>query len=567
MPLIPSKLSAPTLGRFFLFLLALCAFEGCAMGPKTPQTVVTTVATTATVTTTESTATDVFELDEATIADLQLRMTNGKDTARSLAQKYLKRIDEIDRNGPTLKSVIELNPDALSIAEALDEERKNRGSRGALHGIPVLIKGNIATADRMTTTAGSFALEGCISPQDAFIVKQLRAAGAVIIGKTNLSEWANMRSTHSSSGWSAIGGQTKNPYALDRNPSGSSSGSGSAIAANLAAVAVGTETDGSIVSPANNNGLVGIKPTLGLVSRTGIIPIAHSQDTAGPMARTVTDAAILLGVLAGNDDADPITAESTSMGKREYTASLDRNGLRGARLGVVRDKFMGYSADVDLVMEAAIADLKRLGAIIVDPANIPTLGKFDESEMTVLLYELKSDLPKYFQWLGDKSPMHSLADVIAFNKRNASREMPFFKQELFEMAEAKGPLTDQQYLDALAMNRRLAGPEGIDAVMDQYQLDALVAPTNCEAWLTDHVNGDAVSGGSSSPAAVAGYPAITVPAGQVNGLPVGISFFGRAWSEPRLIKYAFAFEQGTKHRKPPMFLDSVRPSAGASSVR
>lgn len=565
MNLIVSELSVPIVGRFFIFLLALSTFEGCVVPPKNPQNIVSSVATT------ESKATDAFELNEATVADLQLRMTTDKDTARSLTEKYLKRIEEIDCNGPTLKSVIELNPDALSIADSLDEERKSRGSRGALHGIPVLIKGNIATADRMTTTAGSFALEGSIAPQDAFIVKQLRTAGAVIIGKTNLSEWANMRSTRSTSGWSAIGGQTKNPYALDRNPSGSSSGSGSAIAANLAAIAVGTETDGSIVSPANNNGLVGIKPTVGLVSRTGIIPVAHSQDTAGPMTRTVTDAAILLGVLAGADVTDPITANATSMGRRDYTKSLDRNGLRGARIGVVRDKYMGYSADVDLLMEAAIVDLKRLGAIIVDPANIPTLGQFDESEMTVLLYELKSDLPKYFQWLGANSPMHSLADVIAFNKQNASREMPFFGQELFEMSEKKGPLTDQQYLDALAMNRRLAGLEGIDAVMDEYHLDALVTPTSCQAWLTDHVNGDGVSAGncfgSSSAAAVAGYPSITVPAGQVNGLPVGISFFGRAWSEPLLIKYAFAYEQATKHRKSPMFYQSITPSTGASTMR
>ncbi len=496
-------------------------------------------------------------------------MASGKETARTLTEKYLARIEAIDRGGPTLRSVIELNPDALSIADALDDERKGREPRGPLHGIPVLIKGNIATADRMSTTAGSLALEGSIAPHDAFIVKQLRMAGAVIIGKTNLSEWANIRSAHSSSGWSAIGGQTKNPYALDRNPSGSSSGSGSAISANLAAVAVGTETDGSIVSPANNNGLVGIKPTLGMVSRTGIIPIAHSQDTAGPMARTVTDAAILLSVLAGTDVSDPITASATSMGQHDCTASLDRDGLRGARIGVVRERFMGYSAEVDRVMEAAIADLKRLGAVIVDPANIPTLGQFDESEMTVLLYELKSDLPKYFAWLGPKSPMHSLADVIAFNKRHAAREMPFFGQDLFEMSQAKGPLTDQTYLDALALNRRLAGPEGIDAVMDQYQLDALVAPTSCEAWLTDHANGDNWTdcGSSSSPAAVAGYPHITVPAGQVNGLPVGISFFGGAWSEPLLIKYAFAYEQGTMHRTVPMFLDTATPSRDESKAR
>jgi len=504
-------------------------------------------------------------LEEATLADLGRRMADGHDTSRSLTGKYLARIAALDRSGPALHSVIELNPDALAIAEALDIERTERGPRGPLHGIPVLIKDNIATADRMSTTAGSLALEGCIAPHDAHIVARLRAAGAVILGKTNLSEWANIRSTHGSSGWSGRGGQTRNPYALDRNPSGSSSGSAAAIAASLAAIAVGTETDGSIVSPGSCNGLVGIKPTLGLVSRTGIIPIAHSQDTAGPMARTVTDAAILLGVLAGPDPEDPITANappglaSALTSPPDLAAILDRNGLRGARLGVVRSGLMGYSANSDRVMEAAIADLRRLGAVIVDPVEIPTLGQFDAGELDVLLTEFKADLAAYFAWLGPDAPMHSLADVIAFNTAHAEREMPYFEQELFELAQAKGPLTDPAYLQTLADNRRLAGPEGIDAVMTEHQLDALIAPTGIPAWLTDHVNGDASGGGSSSPAAVAGYPHITVPAGQASGLPVGLSFFGRAWSEPTLIRLAFAYEQGTQHRKPPTYRASVEP--------
>ena len=499
------------------------------------------------------------ELEEATVAELQQRMTSGQETARSLAEGYLARIAALDRAGPALRSVIELNPDALAIADALDRERREKGPRGPLHGIPVLIKDNIATADRMTTTAGSLALEGALSPQDSFVAHQLRAAGAVILGKTNLSEWANIRSAHSSSGWSARGGQTRNPFALDRNPSGSSSGSAVAVASNLCALAVGTETDGSIVSPASANGIVGIKPTLGLVSRTGIVPIAHSQDTAGPMARTVADAAALLGALAGADPDDGATAEAETKGRRDYGVSLDVGGLRGARIGVVRAKLMGHDPKVDRLVEAALSDLRRLGAEIVDPADIPKLGQYDEGELEVLLCELKADLAQYFAWIGPQSPMHSLADVIAFNAAHAESEMPFFGQDLFELAQAKGPLTDAAYVEALASNRRLAGPEGIDAVMDALHLDALVAPTTGPAWLIDHVNGDSSSGGSSSPAAVAGYPHITVPAGQVAGLPVGLSFFGRAWSEPTLIKLAYAYEQGTKHRKPPTFSPSATP--------
>jgi amidase len=497
--------------------------------------------------------TPTFDLEEATIADLQQRMQSGRETSRSLVDKYLARIEAIDRSGPALHSVIEINPDARAIAYALDTERKTKGPRGPLHGIPILIKDNIATADRMMTTAGSLALEGATPPADAFLVSQLRAAGAVILGKTNLSEWANVRSTHSSSGWSGRGGQTKDPYALDRNPSGSSSGSAAATAANLCAIAVGTETDGSIVSPSSSNSLVGIKPTLGLISRMGIVPIAHSQDTAGPMARSVTDAALLLGVLAGVDPADPATKDAGAKGRRDYTSSLDPAGLNGARLGVVRQRLMGYSAPADRLMDAAIGDMKAQGAIVVDPADIPTLGQFDDSELDVLLYEFKADLNKYLEWVGPKAPVHSLADIIAFNERMHDREMPYFAQELMQRAQAKGPLTDAAYLAALTKDHALARTRGIDAVMDRYSLDALVAPTGGPPWLTDLADGDHADNGSSTPAAVAGYPHITVPGGYAFGLPVGISFFGRAWSEPTLIKLAYAFEQATKHRKPPTF--------------
>ncbi|MEO8679176.1 MAG: amidase [Vicinamibacterales bacterium] len=500
-----------------------------------------------------------FDLEEATVADLQKRMEAGQDTSRSIVDKYLARIEAIDKKGPTLRSVIELNPDATAIADQLDAERKAGKVRGPMHGIPVLIKDNIATADKMMTTAGSLALDGSIAPQDAFIVSQLRAAGAVILGKTNLSEWANIRSSHSSSGWSGRGGQVRNPYALDRNPCGSSSGSGAAGAANLAAVTIGTETDGSIVCPSSLNALVGIKPTIGLVSRSGIIPISHTQDTSGPMTRTVADAAVLLAAIAGADPADAVTKDSATKGARDYSASLDANGLKGARIGVVRKGVTGYSPATDRLFEAAIADLKRLGAEIVDPADIPTINDMGASELTVLLYELKADLNKYLAGLGAKAPVHTLEEVIAYNKAHADKEMPFFGQELFEQAQAKGPLTDKAYLDALARDTRLARKEGIDAVMDKLKLDALIAPTTGPAWLTDHVNGDSFGGSSTAMAAIAGYPDITVPAGNVSGLPVGLSFFGRAWSEPLLIKLAYAYEQGTKHRKPPTFQPTVQP--------
>jgi amidase len=432
-----------------------------------------------------------------------------------------------------------------------------------LHGIPIVLKDNIDTGDGMQTTAGSLALEGSPAAADAFIVTRLRAAGAIILGKTNMSEWANFRSTHSSSGWSARGAQTRNPYALDRNPSGSSSGSGAAVAASFAAAGIGTETDGSIVSPSSLASLVGIKPTLGLVSRTGIIPIAHSQDTAGPMARTVTDAALLLGVMAGTDPRDPATKDADRKGQRDYTRYLDRDGLRGARIGVVRNRLFGYSPSADRLAEAAIDDMKRQGAVIVDPANIPTLGKFDDSEFDVLLYEFKTDLNAYLASRAASSPglaVRSLKDVIAFNNAHRQQELRFFGQEIMEMAEKKGPLTERKYKQELAQNLRLARTQGIDAVMNKYKLDALVAPTGGPAWLIDLINGDggtASAPGPSTVAAVAGYPHITVPMGFVAELPVGLSFFGRAWSEPTLIRLAYAYEQATRHRRPPRLAASA----------
>jgi amidase len=495
-----------------------------------------------------------FSLNETTIDEIQKMMTSGKLSAHGATAAYLSRVAMLDRKGPALHAVIETNPDALAIASSLDAERKAKHLRGPLHGIPVFLKDNIGTHDRNTTTAGSYALEGSIPAQDSFIAARLRAAGAVLLGKTNLSEWANFRSTHSSSGWSGRGGQARNPYVLDRNPCGSSSGSGIAVAANLCAVAVGTETDGSIVCPSSANGIVGIKPTLGLISRSGIVPIAHSQDTAGPMARTVRDAAILLGVLAGEDPNDPATAESRGHVSPDYTQFLDANGLRGARIGVARDKFFGFSDIVDKLMTDAIEAMRAHGAVIVDPADIPTAGKFDDSENDVLNYEFKADLNKYLASLGPSARVKTLADVIAFNEAHKSQEMPYFGQEIMIKAEAKGPLTEQAYLDALAKNHQLARTEGIDAVMDKYKLDAMIAPTGGPAWTTDVVNGDHYTGGYSTPSAVVGYPNINVPIGFGFGLPVGMSIFGRAWSEPTLIKIAYAYEQATKMRRPPEFL-------------
>ncbi len=500
----------------------------------------------------ESQSVRPFELDEVTIADLQEAMKSGRESAASITEKYLDRIREIDQSGPKVNSVIEVNPEAVSIAKALDKERFEGHVRGSLHGIPVLIKDNIETGDRMMTTAGSLALLNNFAKKDAHIVEKLRKAGAVILGKTNLSEWANFRSTHSSSGWSGRGGQTKNPYALDRNPCGSSSGSGAAAAANLCAIAVGTETDGSIVCPATTNGLVGIKPTLGMVSRTGIIPLAHSQDTAGPMTRSVRDAAILLNVLAGKDPSDPASSAFNNLG--DFTKFLDPKGLKGARIGIAR-KFFGFHERVDNVMHDAILAIKKLGAVVVDPADLPSHGQYDDTELEVLLYEFKADINAYLK--ARNLACKNLADLIKFNIANKSKEMPFFGQELFLMAQQKGPLSEKKYRDALAKNHRLSRNEGIDATMDKHRLDAIIAPTGGPAWTTDLINGDHFSGGSSTPSAVSGYPAITVPAGFVRGLPVGITFFGRAWSEPTLIKLAYAFEQETKVRQSPKYLSTA----------
>jgi amidase len=495
-----------------------------------------------------------FEIEEITIAELQEGMKSGRFTARSLVKEYSERIADIDKR--TTNAVIEMNPEAMAIAATLDEERKAKGPRGPLHGIPVLIKDNIDTADRMMTTAGSLALVGSKPPKDSAVAQRLRTAGAVILGKTNLSEWANIRSSHSTSGWSGRGGLTRNPYALDRNPCGSSSGTGAGISGNLAAVGIGTETDGSIVCPSSSNGLAGIKPTVGLVSRSGIIPISHSQDSAGPMCRTLKDASILLGALTGVDPDDAATAESAGKSQTDYAQYCDPNGLKGARIGVAR-KFFGFSDAVDRLMEQSLDAMKKAGATLVDPADIETLGKFDESELLIFMYELKADLNAYLARLGPSAPVKTLKDIIDFNERNRDREMPYFGQDLFLKAEAKGPLTEQAYLDAVAKNRQLARVEGIDAVMDKNRLDALVAPTGGPAWLTDLINGDHVAGGSSNAAAVARCPNINVTAGNIDGLPVGISFFGRAWSEPVLIKLAYAFEQATKARQAPKFRTTI----------
>jgi amidase len=502
-----------------------------------------------------------FALEETTLADLQTAMASGRMTARSITQQYMDRIQALDRTGPTLRAVLEINPDALSIADTLDRERKAGRVRGPLHGIPILIKDNIDTADRMTTTAGSYALAGSIALQDATVAAKLRAAGAILLGKTNLSEWANFRSTHSSSGWSGRGGQARNPYVLDRNPCGSSSGTGAAVSANMCAVGIGTETDGSIVCPSSVNGIVGIKPTLGLVSRAGIIPIAHSQDTAGPMTRTVRDAAILLGVLTGVDPRDSATSSSATRGQTDYTKFLDPNGLRGARIGVARTKFFGYSDVTDKIVNDAIDAMKASGAVIVDPANIETAGKFDDSEFDVLLYEFKADLNSYLASLGPRAPVKSLQDIIAYNDAHKDQEMPYFGQEIMIQAQAKGPLTEKKYLDALASNLKMSRADGIDATMDKYKLDAIVAPTGSPAWPTDLINGDHFTGASSTPAAVAGYPNINVPAGLSHGLPVGISFFGRAYSEPTLIRIAYAYEQATKQRRSPLFIPTLGDAA------
>jgi amidase len=492
-------------------------------------------------------------MDEMTILELQHKMAAGEPSARSLVEAYLQRIEEIDRSGPTLRSVIETNPDALKIAGELDAERQARGARGPLHGVPILLKDNIDTGDRMLTTAGSLALAAAPAPEDAVVAAKLRAAGAVILGKANLSEWANFRSTHSVSGWSSRGGQTRNPHALDRNPCGSSSGSAVAVAANLCAAAVGTETNGSIICPAHTNGIVGLKPTVGLVSRTGIVPIAHSQDTAGPLARTVEDAAVLLGAMVGSDPRDPATAAIADLPPgNDYTRFLDADGLRGARMGIARN-FFGFNPRVDGVIEAAIAAMREAGAEIVDPVPLEMPQDVKEHALEVLLYEFKAGLNQYLAERRPDFTLRTLADIIAFNDEHADEVMPYFGQELMSMAEAKGPLTGEDYLQALATIQRMAGEEGIRAALRAGNLDALVAPSGGPAWLTDYVNGDHHVGGSSTPAAVAGYPSITVPAGYVWGLPVGISFFADAFSEAALLRLAYAFEQQTGVRRPPEF--------------
>ena len=501
-----------------------------------------------------------FELDETTVASLQKRMAAGELTSRRIVEAYLGRIAALDRQGPQLGSVIETNPEALAIADTLDAERKAKGPRSALHGIPVLLKDNVDTADRMTNTAGSLALEGSHPPQDAPLARRLRDAGAVLLGKANLSEWANFRSSRSVSGWSGRGGQCRNPYALDRNPCGSSSGSGVAVSSNLTALAVGTETDGSIVCPATTCGVVGIKPTVGLVSRAGVIPISETQDTAGPMARSVADAAALLTVLAGSDPRDPATAEAAKHAT-DYTRFLDADGLRGARIGVARN-LAGFHPDTDRVFEEGVAELKRRGAEVIDPADVPNIKELGDPEFEVMLYEFKAGLEAYLATLGPKAPIRTLADAIAFNERNKDREMPYFGQETFLKAQEKGPLTTPAYREALAKCRRLSRAEGLDAVFDKNRLDALVAPTGAPAWVIDPVSGDHYVGGNSTPAAVSGYPSISVPMGFVFGLPVGLSFIGRAWSEPVLVRLAHAFELASGHRRPPRFLATAALARG-----
>ncbi|HTO27563.1 MAG TPA: amidase, partial [Devosia sp.] len=493
---------------------------------------------------------------EWTVPQFQSAMKSGRYTSLQICRLYLDRIRQLDQKGPALKSVIEINPDAEELARQADTERKAGKVRGPLHGIPILIKDNIGTDDRMETTAGSLALVGHRPSRDAFIVERLRAAGAIIIGKTNLSEWANFRSTNSTSGWSGRGGLTRSPYALDRNPCGSSSGTGAAIAANFAAIGIGTETDGSIVCPSSHNALVGIKPTVGLVSRSGIIPISHTQDTAGPMCRTVTDAAILLGVLTGTDPADTATADAEAHLQHDYTSFLDARGLKGARIGVARQSFFGYSTPTDKLAEEAIALLRAEGAAIVDPADVPHADDYGSAENTVLQYDFKADLRVYLASLGAGAP-RSLRDLMAFNTAHAREEMPYFGQEIFEQSAERGPLTDDAYIEALAHCRRLSRTEGLDALFAEHKLDAVIAPTGGPPWTTDLVNGDHFAGSSSSPAAVSGYPSITVPMGQVFGLPVGLSFIGLAWSEGRLIKLAYAYEQASKARKPPTFRPTV----------
>ncbi len=494
---------------------------------------------------------------EHTISELQQKMSAGELTSLQITEAFLERIQAMDQNGARVNSVIELNPDVQGIAVELDAERASGKVRSPLHGIPILIKDNIDTHDKMQTTAGSLALEGNIAPRDAFIVTQLRKAGAVILGKTNLSEWANFRGKRSVSGWSSRGGLTRNPYALDRSACGSSSGSGAAVAANFCAAAVGTETDGSVICPAQTNGIVGIKPTLGLISRSGIIPIAHSQDTAGPMARTVADAAILLGVLTGVDKNDSATTASAKRALKDYTKFLDKDGLQGARIGVARN-MCGTDSRILEIFEQSIVLMKSLGAVIVDPANLPNFDKFGRTEVEVLHYEFKADLNKYLASVNAR--VKNMEDIIKFNEEHKARVMPYFGQEHMLAAQEKGGLRDKQYREALAKNHLLTRKNGIDVVMKKHKLDALIVPSGGPAWMIDLANGDAINWDmeSTSPAAVAGYPHITVPMGHVFGLPVGLSFFAKAWQEPTLIKLAYAFEQATRVRVEPKFLKTAK---------
>ncbi len=509
---------------------------------------------------TRQTGNEPFELHEATVAELQEGMESGQLTARAITEMYLARIEALDRQGPELRSIIETNPEAFSIADQLDAERQSSGPRGPLHGVPVAIKDNIDTHDQMTTTAGSLALEGSIPPQDSFVAQKLREAGAIILAKANMSEWAYWRGFKASSGWSGRGGQCRNAYALDRNPCGSSSGSGVAASANLVALTIGTETGGSIMCPSSINGLVGIKPTVGLWSRSGIIPISHSQDTAGPMTRTLRDGAVLLGAITGVDPRDEATAASEGNAHTDYTQFLDSDGLRGARIGVARN-FPGFDERVLAVFDQAVEDLKAAGAEVVDPANIPSMDNahwYSELPTRVLNYEFKANINKYFESLGPNAPVKSLTELIAFNNENRDREMPFFGQERLIASEEAGPLTDPAYLEALSTVQRQARTEGIDSLVNEHNLDAIVAPTRDPAWLTDHIMGDRLQGGSSAGvAAIAGYPDISIPMGFVSGLPVGISFFGARWSEPTLLKVAYGYEQATNRRQAPTFVETL----------